>query len=118
MGRDYRCCYLSLIHYDSVKDWPIIGEKTHAVWLQASDNLEATLKRYDEETKEVEKAIVSSAAGAAGAILQFMLSIIISGILVANASAAYDVTVKFFTRLTIDKEYSIVITSEARTSVR
>jgi len=85
---------------DSVKEWPLIGEKTHAVWLQASDNLEATLKKYDAETKKVGKAIISGAAGAAGTILQFVLSIIISGILVANASGAYDVTIKIFKRLT------------------
>ena len=85
---------------DSVKEWPLIGEKAHAVWLQASDNLEATLKKYDAETKKVGKAIVSGAAGAAGTILQFVLSIIISGILVANAAGAYDVTIKIFTRLT------------------
>ncbi|NOQ89144.1 MAG: AI-2E family transporter [Gammaproteobacteria bacterium] len=85
---------------DSVKEWPLIGEKTHEVWLQASDNLEATLIKYEKETKKVGKAIVSGAAGAAGTILQFVLSIIISGILVANASGAYDVTIKIFTRLT------------------
>jgi predicted PurR-regulated permease PerM len=85
---------------DKVKDWPLIGEKTYAVWSQASENLEATLNKYEAETKKVAKAIVSGAAGAAGTILQFVLSIIISGILVANASGAYDVTIKFFTRLT------------------
>jgi len=85
---------------DSVKEWPVIGEKTHAVWLQASVNLEDTLKKYEAETKKVGKAIVSGAAGAAGTILQFVLSIIISGILVANASGAYDVTIKIFKRLT------------------
>ena len=85
---------------DSVKEWPLIGEKTHAVWLQASLSLEDTLKTYEAETKKVGKAIVSGAAGAAGTILQFVLSIIISGILVANASGAYDVTIKIFKRLT------------------
>jgi predicted PurR-regulated permease PerM len=85
---------------DSVKEWPLIGEKTHAVWAQASENLENTLKKYEAETKKVSKAIISSAAGAASTILQFVLSIIISGILVANASGAYDVTIKIFTRLT------------------
>jgi predicted PurR-regulated permease PerM len=84
---------------DSVKEWPIIGEKIHAVWLQASNNLEETLKKYDAETKKVGKAIVSGAAGAAGTILQFVLSIIVSGILVANASGAYEATIKIFTRL-------------------
>ena len=88
---------------DRVKQWPLIGEKTHAVWLQASVNLEATLIKYESETKKVVKAIVSSAAGVAGTILQFVLSIIISGILVANASGGYDVTIKIFKRLTSDE---------------
>lgn len=87
---------------DRVKEWPFIGEKTHAAWLQASDNLEATLEKYDSETRKVGRAIVSGAAGAAGTILQFVLSIIISGILVANANGAYDITIKVFKRLTSD----------------
>ena len=87
---------------ESVKGWPLIGEKTHMVWTQASENLETTLKKYNAETRKVAKAVVASAASAAGTILQFVLSIIISGILVANAPAAYEVTIKFFTRLTND----------------
>jgi predicted PurR-regulated permease PerM len=85
---------------DSVKEWPIVGEKLHGIWAQASANLEGTLKKYDTETKKIGRAIVTGAAGAAGTILQFVLSIIISGVLVANAKGAYDVTIKFFSRLT------------------
>jgi len=94
---------------ESVKEWPLIGEKTYAIWSQASTDLEATLSKYEAETKKAGKAIVAGAAGAAGTILQFVLSIIISGILVANAQGAYKVTIKIFTRLTnIDtgKEYA------------
>jgi len=88
---------------DSVKDWPVIGEKTHALWLQASENLEATLIKYQAETKKIGKAIVGAAAGAAGTILQFVLSIIISGILLANTDGAYKLTTKIFARLTSKK---------------
>ncbi len=84
----------------SVKEWPLVGENLHALWLQASENLSETLNKYNAETKKAGKTIVSSVASAAGTILQFVLSIIISGILVANAGAAYDVTIKFFVRLT------------------
>ena len=85
---------------DSVKDWPLVGENVYSLWYQSSRSVEDTLIKYSEQTRKVAKAIVSAAAGAAGAILQFVLSIIISGILVANASGAYDVTIKFFSRLT------------------
>ncbi|VAW58334.1 putative membrane protein [hydrothermal vent metagenome] len=94
---------------DSVKEWPLIGEKTHALWLQASDNLEATLIKYEAETKKVGKTIIAGAAGAAGTILQFVLSIIISGILLANTEGAYKITIKIFNRLTnveMGKEYT------------
>ncbi|MBL4712574.1 MAG: AI-2E family transporter, partial [Gammaproteobacteria bacterium] len=85
---------------ESVKEWPLVGEKLHTLWSQASIDLENTLKKYESETRKVAKAILSGAAGAAGTILQFVLSIIISGVLVANASGSYNLTLKVFTRLT------------------
>jgi len=102
---------------ESVKEWPVIGEKTHAVWLQASDNLEATLNKYEAETKKVGKTIVASAAGAAGTILQFVLSIIISGILVANSSGAHKVTIQIFTRLT-NTESGVAFANLSRDTIR
>jgi predicted PurR-regulated permease PerM len=88
---------------DRVIEWPMVGEETYAIWSQASVNLETTLEKYESETKRAVKAIVSGAAGAAGTILQFILSIIISGVLLANATGAYEVTIKIFKRLTSDK---------------
>ncbi|MBT8120022.1 MAG: AI-2E family transporter [Gammaproteobacteria bacterium] len=85
---------------ESVKEWPVVGEKVYPVWLQASVSIEDTLKKYEAESRKAAKAIIAGAAGAAGTILQFVLSIIISGILVANASGAHEMTVKLFTRLT------------------
>jgi predicted PurR-regulated permease PerM len=85
---------------DKVKSWPVIGEKTHQLWSEASESLTGTLNKYDAEVKRAGKAMLSSAAGTAGTILQFVLSIIISGILVANAGSAYVGTIKIFSRLT------------------
>lgn len=88
---------------DSVKDWPLVGEKVHTIWKQASVSLEETIIKYDSETKKIGKAIVSGVAGAAGTILQFVLSIIISGILLANTAGAYEITIKIFKRLTSEE---------------
>jgi predicted PurR-regulated permease PerM len=92
---------------DKVKSWPLIGEDLHSIWSQASDNLEQTLKTYDDEVRKVGKALFTSAAGTIGTILQFVLSIIISGILVANASGSYAVTTKIFSRLTNEQDGKI-----------
>jgi predicted PurR-regulated permease PerM len=85
---------------ESVKDWPLVGEQTYALWSETSENLQSTLTRYDAEIKKAGKTLISGIAGAATTILQFVLSIIISGILIANATSAYDLTIRFFTRLT------------------
>jgi predicted PurR-regulated permease PerM len=85
---------------DSVKDWPVIGEKTHAIWTQASSNLEKTLTQYQPQLEKNGQGFVSAAAGLGGAMRQFVLSINISGVLVANAPGAYQLTLKIFSRLT------------------
>ncbi|MFV2003922.1 MAG: AI-2E family transporter [Gammaproteobacteria bacterium] len=88
---------------DSVKTWPLIGEQVHEVWLSASENIETTFQKYKAEVKKLSKAVVSAATSAGGTILQFVLSVIISGIFIAYSDASYKLTVKFMARLTNDK---------------
>ncbi|MCP4232546.1 MAG: AI-2E family transporter [Aestuariibacter sp.] len=85
---------------DSVKEWPLIGESVHSTWSLASSNLEKALTQYGPQLKNVGETLLSAVAGIGGAILQFVLSIIISGILVANATGATEVARKVFSRLT------------------
>jgi len=89
---------------DSVKEWPLIGEKLYAFWSQASTNLQGTIEKYEPQLKQAGEKILAIAAGAGGGVLQFVISIIISGILVANATGAYNITRKTFSRLTNDKQ--------------
>jgi predicted PurR-regulated permease PerM len=92
----------------SVKEWPLVGEKLYGIWSQASDNLQGTIEKYEPQLK---------AAGAGGGILQFVISIVISGILVANASGAYSITVKIFSRLT-DQKQGVAFTHLSRDTIR
>ena len=84
---------------EGVKDWPLIGDKLYLFWAESSNNLENMLERYRPEIKKTGQALVAAAASIGGGILQFVLSIIISGILVANAAGAYKVTSQIFSRL-------------------
>ncbi|HEB81991.1 MAG TPA: AI-2E family transporter, partial [Gammaproteobacteria bacterium] len=85
---------------DSVRDWPLIGEQVYSVWHDASANLETTLKQYKTEVKKVSKTIVGLATSAGSTIVQFVVSIIISGVFLAYAKPSYDMTVKIMSRLT------------------
>lgn len=84
----------------NVSEWPLVGKKVFKIWTQAADNFENTLKTYSAEVKKVGQVIVGAAAGAGGTILQFVLSIIISGIFLATANGGHDTTLKISQRLT------------------
>ncbi len=88
----------------SVSEWPLVGEQVHSIWSQAASNLEETLSKYRSEIKKVGQVIISAVAGAGSGVLQFILSIFISGILLASSSGAYNLSVKIFKRLTGEKQ--------------
>jgi predicted PurR-regulated permease PerM len=102
---------------DSVKGWPLVGEKLYAFWSQASTNLQGTIEKYEPQLKQAGEKILAVAAGAGGGVLQFVISIIISGILVANAPGAYKVTLKTFSRLT-NKTQGEMFTNLSRDTIR
>ena len=86
----------------SVSEWPLVGKKVFKIWTQAADNLENTFKTYSAEVKKVGQVIIGAAAGAGGTILQFVLSIIISGVFLATASSGHNTTLKISQRLAGD----------------
>jgi predicted PurR-regulated permease PerM len=73
---------------EKVRDWPMVGEQVHAYWTQASTNLGSILSKFAPQLEAVGRWLLSTAAGAGFAILQFVIAIIIAGFLLANAQAA------------------------------
>lgn len=88
---------------EKVAEWPLIGEKTYKFWSGAAQNLEKTMNTYLPQIKELASGVFAAVAGIGGTILQFILSIIISGLFVAKASGIYQVSIKLFSRLTNEK---------------
>ena len=69
---------------ESVADWPLIGEKLYGAWSAASSNLEKFLGSYQEQLANLGKWLMSTVLGIGIGILQFILSIIIAGVLLAT----------------------------------
>lgn len=84
---------------EKVKDWPVIGESTYDSWLLASTNLDAALEKAGPRLKKTAKNLVDTAIGAGLGLLQFVISIIIAGVFLANASASVAVFEKVAVRL-------------------
>jgi len=84
---------------DGVQEWPVIGERTYALWNGASRNLDATLERLKPELAAAGKWGLSALAGLAGTVLQFFISILIAGVLLSTGDTGRAFSVKFATRL-------------------
>jgi predicted PurR-regulated permease PerM len=83
----------------SVKHWPVIGVPLSRAWSAASTNLTETLVKFAPEIKSALPAILLASAGLGSRLLQFFLSILVSGVLLAKAKPAADVTRSLAIRL-------------------
>lgn len=102
---------------DSVKEWPIVGEKVYAVWGQASSNLDATIEKYRPQLRDISEKLIATAASGSATVLVFVISIVISGVFVANAAASYNFTVRLFSRL-INEQQGAAFTNLSRDTIR
>ena len=73
---------------ESVRGWPLMGEKLHSSWLLASENLSAALSRFGPQLEALRHSLIATAQGAGGAFLQMFFSIIIAGIFLATAQGS------------------------------
>ena len=70
---------------ENIDSWPVIGNLLKSRWQEASENLMTTLTRFAPQLKAISLKLVESALGTTMGLLQFALSIIIAGVLMANA---------------------------------
>jgi len=83
----------------SIAGWPLIGAPLTRVWLLASRDLTELLKEFAPQIKAALPGVLSATAGLGGTVLQLLLSIAVSGVLLANAQAAYEMTRSLANRL-------------------
>jgi predicted PurR-regulated permease PerM len=84
---------------DKVREWPLVGKKTHEAWSLASTNLEGMVRKYKEQLESLGKLALSAAAGAGATVLQFMVSIIIAGVFLVYAGSSTHAVEKLSARL-------------------
>ena len=70
-----------------VANWPLVGDTLYPQWQQASRNLERTLERAAPQLLVVSRWLLAAAGSAGAGVLQFMLSIVIAGFLLANSES-------------------------------
>jgi predicted PurR-regulated permease PerM len=66
-----------------IAEWPIVGKKIHGAWTQAHEDLPAFVKSLQPKIGALAKTGVEAVASIAGAILLFVASFIVAGIIMA-----------------------------------
>jgi predicted PurR-regulated permease PerM len=82
-----------------VETWPIIGVPLQSLWNRASNNLSEVVRSFAPQIKPIVSSVFSVSAGLGLTVLQFAISILVAGAVLANAQAAYEVTRSLCTRI-------------------
>jgi predicted PurR-regulated permease PerM len=84
---------------ESVRTWPLIGEKMYDLWHQASANIVAFAHKYPEQISKIGVKLLGLAAGISGAVLQFVVSMLIAGVFLSSAGSINQAMQKLARRL-------------------
>jgi predicted PurR-regulated permease PerM len=83
----------------NVETWPVIGPPLNSMWTAAATNLSAVLRKFAPEIRAVIPVLLSTSAGIGLTILQFLLSILVAGVLLGNAQTGAAVSRSLANRL-------------------
>ena len=86
-----------------IEAWPIIGAPLNSLWSRASQDLSEAVIGFAPQIKAAVPGLLSVSAGLGLTVLQFAISIVVAGVLLANAQAAYEVTSSLCNRIFGDK---------------
>lgn len=79
-----------------VEGWPIIGKSIYDMWSLAATNIDAAILAMEPQFREYAPKLVSAVASLGMTVLQFIISIIISGVLLVNAKSGGKAAGKIF----------------------
>jgi predicted PurR-regulated permease PerM len=72
----------------NIAEWPLIGDRLHALWLGASQNLESALVKLAPHLKDIGVWMASTIGNLGLGLLMFVVTIFIAGALLPNGERA------------------------------
>ena len=84
---------------ESVQDWPLIGERTYALWSEASRDLESAIQKRGDQIKELLSAVLKRMGSSLMGVLMFVVALIIAGAFMAFADPCAAAANRIFVRI-------------------
>ena len=82
-----------------IAEWPIIGKPIYETWEVASKSISDVIEMLEPQIMAMAPKLLSTATGLAATIFLFILSLIISGVLMINAKASEKASISVFKTL-------------------
>ena len=99
--------------HDSVKEWPVIGDKAWEAWNLATTNMDSAMEKMSPQLKSMGTWLAETISGLVGGFFIFIFAIIISGMFLSYAESGYDLSLRIFNRFLGTKGHDMLINSIA-----
>jgi predicted PurR-regulated permease PerM len=96
---------------ESVKGWPLIGDKAYQFWEQLTSGVDNIFQKYPEEVKSVTSYFLEMLATTGKAFLIFALSILICGVFLSYAEESAKFAHTVFNRLVSSTKFDMATIS-------
>jgi predicted PurR-regulated permease PerM len=96
-----------------VNDWPVIGKSLYSTWKAASESLVPFAQKYQEQLINIGQWLANALLGTGMGILQLIVSVVISGILLASSETAASMTQSLFTKFAGERGKEFTAVTEA-----
>ncbi len=84
---------------EKIATWPIVGEKVHAVWSQAHNDLPGLVQKMQPKLGELATKALGIVAALGGSLLMFLFSFVVAGIMMAYGEAGARAAREIFERI-------------------
>jgi predicted PurR-regulated permease PerM len=85
--------------WPGVESWPIVGERLHSFWSRAHSDLPALVQSLQPKISDLMKSVLGLVASIGGAILKFLVSFLIAGVIMTFGAAGTRSSEAIFARL-------------------
>jgi len=101
----------------SLNKVPVVGSRLEDFWTQCSTDISKVVKRFAPQIQKSIPVLLSASAGIGGALLQFILAVVLAGFLLATGDANGRFAGRLFLRLFGDqgREFKELVASTIRT---
>jgi predicted PurR-regulated permease PerM len=84
----------------ALQDIPLVGQKAHALWTQAANDMPAFAQKFGPQLSSFTKWMIAQAGGMVSAVLALVLAVIFAAITLAYANSARAFVASIFARIT------------------